>query len=97
MFIAIPFEHSEDMADQDIAVWLMAGITVEAAEAFPAYARWALDSFITHRAIISEFGRFPYRNKALARESTAEEVAFLAQKTAGNVSNPTEGVKLSKR
>jgi len=97
MFIAIPFEHSEDLVDQDIAVWLMAGIAVDAAEAFPSYARWALDSFITHRAIIREFGRFPYRNAALGRESTAEEVAFLAQKTAGNVSNPTEGLKLSKK
>jgi uncharacterized protein (DUF924 family) len=97
MFIAIPFEHSEEMADQDIAVWLMAGIAVDAAEAFPAYARWALDSFITHRAIIREFGRFPYRNAALGRKSTAEEMAFLAQKTTGNSSNPTEGLKLSKK
>ena len=85
------------MADQDNAVWLMAGIAVDAAEAFPAYARWALNSFITHRAIVKEFGRFPYRNQALGRHSTAEEAVFLAQKTAGNPSNPTEGAKLSKR
>ena len=58
LFLAIPFEHSEAIGDQDIAVWLMAGIAVEAAEAFPDYARWALDSFIVHRDIVRRFGRF---------------------------------------
>lgn len=95
MFLAIPFEHSEEIADQDIAIWLMAGIAVEAAESFPDYARWALDSFIVHRDIIRRFGRFPYRNKALARQSSPEELSFLSQKTAGNPSNPTEGASLS--
>ena len=70
LFLAIPFEHSEDIADQDYAIWLMSGIAVEAADSFPDYARWALDSFIVHRDIIRRFGRFPYRNKALGREST---------------------------
>ena len=97
MFFAIPFEHSEDIADQDVAVWLMAGIAVEAADSFPDYARWALNSFIVHRDIIGRFGRFPYRNKALARESTPEELTFLSQKTAGNASNPTEGASISRR
>ena len=30
-----------------------------------------------HREIIRRFGRFPYRNAALGRESTPEELAFL--------------------
>lgn len=90
LFLAIPFEHSEDIADQDYAIWLMSGIAVEAAEAFPDYARWALDSFIVHRDIIRRFGRFPYRNAALGRESTPEEAAFLAEKAGVNPSNPTE-------
>src|SRR5436305_2073115 len=45
IFLAIPFEHSENIADQDFAVWLMAGIAVDAVGSFPGYARWALDSF----------------------------------------------------
>jgi len=97
MFLAIPYEHSEDITDQDMAVWLMAGIAVEAADSFPDYARWALDSFIVHRDIIRRFGRFPYRNKALGRESTAAELAFLASKGVTNPSNPTEGTSLSAR
>jgi uncharacterized protein (DUF924 family) len=30
-----------------------------------------------HREIIRRFGRFPYRNAALGRETTAAEAAFL--------------------
>jgi uncharacterized protein (DUF924 family) len=91
MFLAIPFEHSEDIADQDLAVWLMAGIAVDAASSFPDYARWALDSFIAHRDLIRRFGRFPYRNGALGRASSEEEIAFLSRQPRGNASNPTAG------
>ena len=92
MFLAITFEHSEDIADQDYAVWMMAGIAAEAATSFPEYARWALDSFIVHRETIRRFGRFPYRNQALGRPSTEAELKFLAEKAGGNVSNPTENL-----
>ena len=30
-----------------------------------------------HRDIIEQFGRFPHRNPALGRETTAEETEFL--------------------
>jgi uncharacterized protein (DUF924 family) len=39
-------------------------------------AEW-LDYAIRHRDIIARFGRFPHRNVALGRSSTAEEIAFL--------------------
>ena len=42
---------------------------------FPA----ALASFAReHRDIVARFGRFPHRNEASGRESTAEELAYLA-------------------
>lgn len=31
-----------------------------------------------HKNIIDQFGRYPHRNQALGRESTAEEIEFLA-------------------
>src|SRR5207244_9616148 len=97
MFLAIPFEHSENIADQDYSVWLMAGIAVAAAKSFPEYARWALDSFIVHRDFIRRFGRFPHRNKILGRASTEEEAAFLDSIGGGNVSNPAEGVSIGRK
>jgi carboxyl-terminal processing protease len=91
LFLAIPFEHSENIADQDFSVWLMAGIAVDAVESFPEYARWALDSFIVHRDLIRRFGRFPHRNAALGRSSTDAELAFLSEAPRGDASNPTAG------
>jgi uncharacterized protein (DUF924 family) len=35
-----------------------------------------------HRDIVARFGRFPHRNAILGRESTPEEVAFLAEEDA---------------
>jgi uncharacterized protein (DUF924 family) len=36
-----------------------------------------------HREIIRRFGRFPHRNQALGRPSTAAEVAFLEEPHSG--------------
>ena len=69
-FFYMPFEHSEDIADQDLAVSLMATHMEGDAELL-LHAR-------AHREIIARFGRFPFRNAALARENTAEEAEFLA-------------------
>lgn len=68
-FFYMPFEHSEDLADQDLAVSLMATEMEGDAEAL-LHAR-------AHREIIARFGRFPFRNAALGRESTPEEAQFL--------------------
>ena len=35
------------------------------------------DFAISHRDVIAQFGRFPHRNAALGRVSSAEELAFL--------------------
>ena len=34
---------------------------------------------VAHRDIIARFGRYPHRNAALGRTSTAQELDFLAQ------------------
>ena len=49
--------------------------------AAPAQQRQSLqgniDAAEQHRDIIARFGRFPYRNAALGRASSADELAFL--------------------
>jgi uncharacterized protein (DUF924 family) len=65
----LPFQHAEDLGCQDRAVALYAALGDER----------ALDFARRHRDIIARFGRFPHRNEALGRTSSAEEVAFLAQ------------------
>ena len=67
-FLFMPLMHSEDLTEQDLAVKL--------------FREFNLDGNISyaeqHREIIREFGRFPHRNKILGRESTEEEIAYLA-------------------
>ena len=66
-FFYLPFEHSEDLADQERCVAL-ARATGDADA-----LKWAE----IHADIIRRFGRFPHRNAALARVTTAAEQAFL--------------------
>lgn len=68
-FAALPFEHSEDLADQELSLELFRGIGDPE----------ALDYAERHHAIIARFGRFPHRNRALGRATTPEEEAFLKQ------------------
>lgn len=76
-FVMLPFEHSEAVADQDIAVKLYAERTLEVPPDHLESARLQLDYATKHRDIVRKFGRFPHRNAALGRESTPEEVEFL--------------------
>ncbi len=66
-FFYLPFEHSEDIADQDYGLALVA----EAGVADDL--KWSG----LHRDIIVRFGRFPHRNAALARKTTPAEQEFL--------------------
>jgi uncharacterized protein (DUF924 family) len=66
-FFYLPFEHSEDLPDQEHAVGLM-GATGDA-----DLLKWAE----LHADIIRRFGRFPHRNAILGRTGTQEEQAFL--------------------
>lgn len=73
-FVYLPFEHAENLADQDRAVTLYTALVAVAPELCDM-----LDHAERHRAVIRRFGRFPHRNAVLGRESTAEEVGFLHQ------------------
>ncbi len=72
-FIYCPFEHSENLEDQDRAVALFRQLSDD-----PDSAE-AIDYAIRHREVIMRFGRFPHRNAILGRVSTPEEEAFLQQ------------------
>ena len=69
--IYLPFEHSEDLADQEEALALFA--TLDPAPGDEDPMKWAK----IHYEIIARFGRFPHRNAALGRTTTPEEQQFL--------------------
>lgn len=68
-FFYMPLEHAEDLALQERCVVLMEAL------GNAEYAKFAK----LHRDIIARFGRFPHRNAALGRRSSAEELQFLAE------------------
>lgn len=71
-FLYMPLMHSENLADQTLAVNLFerAGLL--------SNLRFALH----HREIIRQFGRFPHRNRILNRQSSPRELAYLNSKQA---------------
>ena len=72
-FLYMPYMHSESAAVHSDAVKL--------------FTKAGLDDNLkfemAHKAIIDRFGRYPHRNAALGRRSTAEEVVFLSQPGSG--------------
>ncbi len=72
-FFYLPFEHSEDPADQALSVSLCEALR----DAGGDQDGRTLEYAILHRDIIERFGRFPHRNRVLGRETTGEEQAFL--------------------
>jgi uncharacterized protein (DUF924 family) len=72
-FLYLPFEHAESRELQAVSLNCYEALgQQEALE----YAR-------QHSEVIARYGRFPSRNAALGRESTAEEKAYLAKPGAG--------------
>jgi uncharacterized protein (DUF924 family) len=67
VFFYLPFEHSENIDDQNLSVQLFKNLAFEN----------VIESAIDHKNIIKKFGRFPYRNKDLGRISTPEEKEYL--------------------
>lgn len=73
VFFYLPFEHSENIDDQDLAVKYFSERIDTDPDPESNY-NYALQ----HREVIRRFGRFPGRNEALRRESTAEEREYLS-------------------
>ncbi len=68
-FLYMSFMHSESAPIHEWAVRLFTDLGIEA----------KLNSERRHKALIDRFGRYPHRNRILGRESTPEELAFLAR------------------
>jgi uncharacterized protein (DUF924 family) len=71
-FVYLPYTHAESVASQQRSVELFTRLRDETGLTDPLV--WAK----RHASVIYLFGRFPHRNVILGRESTPEEVAFLA-------------------
>ena len=77
-FYYMPLQHAEDLAAQELSVRVTKEMDAECLAAFENFSGEQASYARDHRDVIARFGRFPHRNKALARESTEEELAYLA-------------------
>jgi uncharacterized protein (DUF924 family) len=71
-FLYMPFMHSESLADQQRALELFDQPGLDDNLRFARH----------HHEIIEKFGRFPHRNEALGRDSSAAEIVYLNSKQA---------------
>jgi len=68
-FLYMPYMHSESLVIHEQALMLFNALGQEDQIEFE----------LRHKDIIARYGRYPHRNKALGRESTPEELKFLAE------------------
>ena len=67
LFFYMPFQHSENVADQELGCTL-----------FSAFDDAELMKHATeHREVVARFGRFPHRNEVLGRICSEEELEYL--------------------
>jgi uncharacterized protein (DUF924 family) len=78
VFIYLVMEHCENLAVQNECISRYSDLLSQQPEADRTLFTDYLDYAEKHQRMIAEFGRFPHRNAVLGRESTAEELAFLA-------------------
>lgn len=71
-FLYMPLMHAEDKALQHLCL-----------EKFQPLGDYLMGFARDHADVIARFGRFPTRNEALGRASTAEEKAYLSQPDVG--------------
>jgi len=80
LFLYMPMMHSESVEIQEKSKHYF-GMLVEAArQRNPANAdffNYSYEYAVKHYVIIERFGRYPHRNQALGRKSTAAEIEFL--------------------
>lgn len=77
LFLLLPFEHSETLADQEEGLRHFARLRSRVDEKWATFVDEVQRYAVRHKDIVARFGRFPHRNEILGRVSTPEELEFL--------------------
>ena len=83
IFFYMPLMHAEDLEVQEEGVSSFRRLRAEAPADQLAIFESSLDAAVEHRDLIARFHRFPHRNRALARDSSADEARWLASHQRG--------------
>jgi len=80
-FCLLPLGHSEDVALHERAQGLVREILESAPDALRRIYTFSVSQAEGSRDVIRRFGRYPHRNALLGRESSPEELEYLASET----------------
>ena len=83
IFFYMPMQHAESRELQEESVSAFRRLAAESPAEFGGVFALAARHAALHRDVIERFDRFPRRNAALGRTSTAEEVAWLDSADSG--------------
>jgi len=83
MWLYLPLMHSEYLEDHTLFEELFESLRKDTEEAANQYTKEFMAAFLAyermHSDVLKMFGRYPYRNAHIGRESTKEELEFLAK------------------
>lgn len=77
-FFMLPLGHSEELKHLEMAVKLTGEVAQQAPPPLRKFFEHSASQARGHRDVIARFGRQPHRNVILGRQSTAEEIEYLA-------------------
>jgi uncharacterized protein (DUF924 family) len=83
VFFYLPLEHCEQLNMQNLAIEKFEQLVADSPKSFTDLAKGFADYAHQHQQVIARFGRFPHRNLLLNRDSTDEELEYLAQPGSG--------------
>lgn len=82
IFFYMPMQHAESRELQEESVSAFRRLAAEGPPEFSSLLALAAQRAEQHRDVIERFGRFPHRNGIVGRDSTAEELDWLASGSA---------------
>lgn len=78
-FFYLPLEHAEEPSLQNLSVKSYQKLLMDSPFSMKPQINDFYRSAVLHKQQIDRFGRFPYRNPILKRETTPEETVYLMQ------------------
>jgi uncharacterized protein (DUF924 family) len=78
-FFFLPLGHSEDIKNLKLAVKLADQLVQEAPQEYREILTFSAAQAKRHLEVIVRFGRHPHRNQVLGRQSTPDELDYLAR------------------
>jgi uncharacterized protein (DUF924 family) len=78
-FYLLPLMHAENLEVQKLSVLFFKKLANDAAEEYKGIADSVVTHAVRHHDEILRFGRFPYRNSALNRDPSEEELQYVKE------------------